>query len=121
MKLKQNAKYLFTTPEGAHFIFFQNNKAALLIEIIEHNSLAAAKNYITDNKENYDENNVPFLSAMTNVDTLFYTLVAIRIFNLGLEITNENADEMSSVMRRLADWYRYTYLIPIAQGRSPIN
>lgn len=117
MKIKQNAKYLFTTIEGDHFIYFQNKKAALLIEITEHENLAGAKKHLQETSEHFAENNFPFLASMTNVDLKFYSLIATRVFELSVD----NSEDLQSTMKRLADWYRYTYLIPVIQGKMPLN
>lgn len=119
-KPKQNAKYLFTTLDGRHFIFFQNSYIAMLIEIFEHKNLADAKEHLSDVFKSYENSDAPVLAAMTNLDLKFYLLVATRVFHLNIKTNQAGADRLVSLVKRLADWYRYTYLLPVVKGVSPI-
>lgn len=118
--MKSNAKILLSDLNGRQFIFFQNSKAALLIQVLKFNSFADLKHENQAIMQQLEDAGKPYLGAMTAIDNDHYLLVAVRIFFLSIDNTQEGADNMASTLRRIADWYRYSYLIPILMGETPI-
>jgi len=119
--MKSNAKILLSDLNGRQFIFFQNSKAALLIQVFKFNSFAALKQESNALMQQFEAAGKPYLGAMTAIDNDHYLLAAVRIFTLLIDNTQEGADNMAAALRRIADWYRYSYLLPLARGENPVT
>ena len=89
----------------------------MLVRIYKHTSLAGAKQHNSEIMQQYTDEGLPVLGSMAIINNDFYLLIAERIFSINVEEREITA--FASIMRRLADWYRYTYLIPIARGEKP--
>lgn len=116
--MKRNAKILLNALNGDQYIFYQSSKIAMLVRIYPHTSLAEAKQHNHDIMQQYADEGLPVLGAMAIINNDFYLLIAERIFSINVQESEITA--FATTMRRLADWYRYTYLIPLARGEKPI-
>lgn len=116
--MKRNTKILLTDLIDNQYIFYQSSKIAMLVRIYKHTSLAEAKQHNSEIMQQYADEGLPILGSMTIINTDFYLLIAERIFSINMQESEFTA--FASTMRRLADWYRYTYLIPLARGEKPI-
>lgn len=90
---------------GREFVFF-NGTPKMIIEVMSFDDQSSLLYAIDAYK-----NNTMFFGSSTEWDGKYYLLVAIEFPDGPPQLdTQTKAYKMARVMRRLADWYRYTVL-----------
>lgn len=113
-----NKKMLLKSPDGAEFIRFVSRKFKLFVKIELFSSEELLLKFVEQLKENEAEISFPFFWSKTNLGELHYLLFVADIdFYTDRERVEKN---LPHVLKRLAGWYRYAYLIPAAQGQKPV-
>ena len=105
-------KLLLTDLEGNHYIRFTSPRLKLFIRIFEYDAPEILLHHEEQFSQWHEENNLPYLGAATSLGDKHYLLIAVE----AELIKGNSANALAHRMRRLADWYRYTYLIPTAKG-----
>jgi hypothetical protein len=103
------AKKRFYT-EGSRSFIEYNGKPRMIIEVFE---IDTSDDIITVMAEKGNEmklQNLPYFGAATSWNGKYYLLVSTSILDALPPSTKQYTDHMARVMRRLADWYRYTIL-----------
>ncbi len=117
--LKHNAKLLLKSLDDKHFIYYQNSKAIMLIQVFPHLGESSAIDQHEYFQKYYAYHNHPYIGAITNLHRTYYLLATVRIFP-GLGITEPlDVETMQPKLNRLADWYLHAYLIPVSKGETP--
>lgn len=117
-KFQIKKKLFLTDPNGKHFIRYEHKRFKLFIAILDFDAPVFMQQYIdaiiSDNSNGKED----LITAKTELNGKYYLLHAI-----DHEIMDDNRErafkKIAFTMRRLADSYRYAFLIPIAQGRQP--
>ncbi len=109
-------KIVLTSPDGRQFIRYKHRKADLFIEVFEFDGIELLNHKVENMEKAFTEAGVPYVDAETEFNNRYYLLVVLDILPHKIEPTQEGADRLFHPMRRLADWYKYTYLIPRAKG-----
>lgn len=112
---KFKAKNLLISPDGKHFIFYQNTSMFLMVQVFPHNTMASAQDQQEYLEKYYAWHKLPFASAITSFRRQAFLLAAVRAS------VPQNSDplKMHNTLKRLADWYLYSYLIPVANNSAP--
>lgn len=119
--IEKPAKIVLTAPDGRHYIRYAGPKAKMMVEVMVFDSQEELDGRFEALAQWCIDENQPFLCSETWLNDKYYLLVAVDIDFLKYEPTQEGANRLARTMRRLADWYRYTYLIPSAKGLPPIQ
>jgi hypothetical protein len=112
---KQNAKLLLTSTDNKQFIFFQNSKAAMLFQVFRHTSRQSALDQQEYLQKYHQYHNLQFLSTITGTNRDAVLIASVRIFPGSLSPDLADIAALTPAVNRLADWYRFTYLVPTAK------
>jgi hypothetical protein len=108
--MDKEPKKVFFTQGDRKFIRF-SGKQKMLIEVFSYSSTTLMEMDITTKEQELSARGLPFYGTATSWDGVFHLLVAIE-FPEGVpaSATQKKADNTARIMRKLADWYRYTVL-----------
>lgn len=118
--IEKPAKIVLTAPDGRHYIRYAGPKAKMMVEVMVFDSQEELDGRFDALAQWCIDKNHIFLCSETWLNDKHYLLVAVDIDFLKYEPTQEGANRLARTMRRLADWYRFTWLIPLSNGHPPI-
>lgn len=105
------------TPKKLHFKNGQRNyirydgKPKMVIEVFSFTSMDLLKEASVKTSHELSRFGMPFLGSVTEWNGIFHLLVATQFIDQAPELTTQHeADKMARIMRKIADWYRYTVL-----------
>lgn len=115
---KLNTKMLLKSPDGTEFIRFVSRKFKLFVKIEVFYSEELLITCVDKLKENEADLPFPFFWSKTSVGESHYLLF---VADIDCYTDRERAEKnIPHALKRLAGWYRYAYLIPVAQGQKPV-
>lgn len=114
-------KIVLTSPGGRQFIFYKHRRADMLVEVFEFEGEGTLNHHLGQIKEQFAQDGLPFACSTIEFIDKHYLLVAIQIHPNKIEYTQEGADKLKHPLKRLANWYLYTYLIPKSKGEPFVD
>ncbi|MFZ4463079.1 MAG: hypothetical protein ACOYN5_04490 [Bacteroidales bacterium] len=106
---KEPKKRFYT--EGKRSFIDYNGKPSMLIEVFEFNNQDDAMSCTDKKTVELESQGIPVYMSLTTWNSMIYLLIAIEIHEDIQAANQKHADKMARVMRKLADWYRYTVLL----------
>jgi len=113
-------RLILQTPDGKTFIRFVRKNVRILVEVLQADSRNEIYDLIMHRAEKMPDMPELFY-AITDFGGSFHACLVIEADNMNNAPVNSFEKNMQSNVKRLIDWYKYTYLIPVSQGKSPIN
>jgi hypothetical protein len=110
-------KIVFTSPGGKQFIRYKHRRADLLVQVFEYEGAEILKHHLRQAEQQFAEDGVPFIHSSIEFDDKHYLLIVVDFCPKTFEDINEGAKKLGHPVRRLAQWYKFAYLIPKWYGK----
>lgn len=111
-------KLLLTTSTGIHYVRYVARRYKLFVRVEQHPSPDAISERIDSLTSWQRHQHLEFLGSTTSIGSDHYLLYAID-YDIYDENTERAFKYMAASMRRLSNWYKYAYLIPVSKGQAP--
>lgn len=112
-------KLHLTDITGNQYIRYELKKAVLFVQIFEKETPEEAARLWTDLAGWHQVKEKTFLASRTEFKNRHFLFVVTNI-GLKTEVPEKYFRALTFRMDKLADWYKYTYLIPLSKGQPPI-
>jgi len=106
-------KMVLDSPDGRRFIRYKNKSITVLAEVFVFDDQNILQHKVEMIEAWFAEKQMPYLGAIGEIAGRSYLLVVMEIDRIDPQPDTQKAvAKLAYSMRRLADWYRYNYLIP---------
>lgn len=112
---KTKAKNLLISHDGKHVIFYQNTGMVLIIQVFPHSTMQSALDQQEYLQKYYAWHNLPLGTAIASFRRQAFLLASVRtVFTTAPDYV-----KLQNTVKRLADWYLFSYIIPLANNQPP--
>lgn len=105
-------KIVLNSPDGRQFIRYKTKTVSFFIEVFEIEGAEIFEHRFRQFKEHFNDNDMDFVGASLVHNQKHYLLVVIDYEYIKEVTSPPSANKLAHRIRKLADWYRYTYLLP---------
>lgn len=114
-------KIVLTSPDGRQFVRYKHKRAEVFLEVFQFEDENIFKHKNQQLEKYFSGKNEPYLAAALYFDAKAYLFVAIDVFYYNQYDQLQTAKKLLYSIKRLADWYKYTHLIPQAKAEENIT